>query len=85
MQWRRGMPPSSDGGNQPRALADALPPGKWKQVEGSVDGRSADRIPTGTGGHFPLCQRRNRGDSFCVLVFYLAAIKPGIGPYGQAA
>src|ERR1700722_11778453 len=68
-----------------KSLMDALPPGKWKQVEGSVDrGLNWLARQQTDDGSFPSLPPAQPGvTSFCVLAFLSRGHQPGVGPYGQ--
>ena len=68
-----------------KSLMDALPPGKWKQVEGSVDrGLNWLAQQQAEDGSFPsLPTAQPAVTSFCVLAFLSRGHQPGVGPYGQ--
>jgi hypothetical protein len=68
-----------------KALADALSPAKWKQVEGAVDRALAwlasRQQPDGS---FPtLASAQPAVTSLCVMAFLSRGHQPGTGPYGQ--
>jgi hypothetical protein len=68
-----------------KALADALSPEKWRQVENSVD-RGLAWIATqqAPDGSFPtLAIGQPAITSFCVMAFLARGHQPGFGPYGQ--
>jgi hypothetical protein len=68
-----------------KALADALPPEKWRQVESSVDRALAWMASRqDADGSFPtLPTAQPAVTSFCILAFLSRGHQPGHGPYGQ--
>ena len=80
-----GKPAHAASGALPaKALADALPPEKWRQVENSVD-RALAWIASrqNADGSFPTAAIGQPAvTSFCILAFLSRGHQPGIGPYG---
>ncbi len=75
-------------GNSPmpaQALATALPPEKWSQLEKSVD-RALDWLAgqQRADGSFPTLSAGQPGvTSLCVMAYLSRGHQPGFGPYGQ--
>src|ERR1700722_2443554 len=68
-----------------KALADALSPAKWKEVESAVD-RALARIASQQlpDGSFPTLPSAHPAvTSLCVMAFLSRGHQPGTGPYGQ--
>jgi hypothetical protein len=68
-----------------KALAEALSPEKWRQVENSVD-RALAWLATqqGPDGSFPTRDTAQPAvTSLCVMAFLSRGHQPGFGPYGQ--
>jgi Prenyltransferase and squalene oxidase repeat len=68
-----------------RPLADALSPGKWRQVENSVDRALAWLASQqAADGSFPTLPQGQPGvTSLCVLAFLSRGHQPGVGLYGE--
>lgn len=68
-----------------KALADALPPARWKQVETAVDHAlewiASQQAPDGSFPTLPCGQPAVT--SLCVMAFLSRGHQPGVGPYGQ--
>jgi len=68
-----------------KALAAALPPGKWNQLQKSVDHALAwlasQQNPDGSFPTLPVGQPAVT--SICVMAFLSRGHQPGFGPYGQ--
>jgi hypothetical protein len=66
-------------------LAAVLSPGKWKQLEGSVDrGLAWIASQQAADGSFPTYPSGQPAvTSFCILAFLSRGHQPGLGPYGQ--
>ena len=89
--WDCKAPAADAATNQPaapvktKALADALAPAKWKEVEGAVD-RALAWIASQqlADGSFPtLSSAQPAVTSLCVMAFLSRGHLPGNGPYGQ--
>ena len=68
-----------------KALAEVLPAGQWKRLEGSVD-RALAWIASrqDADGSFPTYPSGQPAvTSFCILAFLSRGHQPGLGPYGQ--
>jgi hypothetical protein len=66
-------------------MADALPPEKWRQLEGAVDrGLAWIAAQQAPDGSFPsLAIGQPAVTSLCVMAFLSRGHQPGFGPYGQ--
>ncbi len=68
-----------------KALAQALPPEQWRQVENSVNrGLAWLATQQAPDGSFPtLATGQPAITSLCVMAFLSRGHQPGFGPYGQ--
>src|SRR2546422_244800 len=78
-------PLGSAGAPAPRPLAEVLPSGQWRQVEGSVDRALAWLASRQSAdGSFPtIASAQPAVTSLCVMAFLSRGHQPGHGPYGE--